>query len=48
MDIDFLWGGDLSIILGVDALLASLPIQVSLANCIFLTVYYALNCSVPL
>ncbi|RWW83105.1 hypothetical protein BHE74_00008401 [Ensete ventricosum] len=30
MDIDFRWGGDLSIILAVEALVASLPIQVSL------------------
>jgi hypothetical protein len=29
MDIDFRWGGDPSIILGVDAQVASLPIQVS-------------------
>lgn len=28
MDIDFRWGGDPSIILGVDAVVASLPIQV--------------------
>jgi hypothetical protein len=28
MDIDFRWGGDPSIILAVDALVASLPIQV--------------------
>lgn len=30
MDIDFRWGGDLSIILAVEALVASLPIQVHL------------------
>jgi hypothetical protein len=29
MDIDFRWGGDPSIILAVDAVVASLPIQVS-------------------
>jgi hypothetical protein len=29
MDLDFRWGGDPSIILGVDARVASLPIQVS-------------------
>ena len=28
MDIDFKWGGDPSIILAVEALVASLPIQV--------------------
>ncbi|RRT70446.1 hypothetical protein B296_00016636 [Ensete ventricosum] len=33
MDIDFRWGGDLSIILAVEALVASLPIQVSLFGC---------------
>ena len=29
MDIDFRWGGDPSIILAVDSIFASLPIQVS-------------------
>jgi hypothetical protein len=35
MDIDFRWGGDPSIILAVDARVASLPIQV-LTVCLFL------------
>lgn len=32
MDIDFRWGGDPSIILAVEALVASLPIQVLFRN----------------
>lgn len=32
MDIDFRWGGDPSIILAVDAVVASLPIQVFFAT----------------
>lgn len=33
MDIDFRWGGNPSIILAVDAAVASLPIQVSFNVC---------------
>lgn len=35
MDIDFRWGGDPSIILAVDALVASLPIQVLVVSLFF-------------
>jgi hypothetical protein len=35
MDIDLRWGGDPSIILAVDAVVASLPIQVLLFLCSF-------------
>lgn len=32
MDIDFRWGGDPNIVLGVEALVASIPIQVGVTT----------------